>query len=157
MSETQIQGKQADFWQGFSMDFFPGQECMNGVKCTLTAGDPPVAGNTDGMCLSALRPLFEEILTKNMCKTWQNIQLCCDVFIFFHIFFHQFQESWTQISEIYSQFLLWMLSNLGEDAVNISGFMNAPMAMDASVVADGCYNTRLGPKSSDCSCFFFFF
>ena len=25
-------------------------ECMNGVKCTLTAGDPPVAGNTAGMC-----------------------------------------------------------------------------------------------------------
>ena len=26
------------------------KECMNGVKCTLTAGDPPVAGNTAGMC-----------------------------------------------------------------------------------------------------------
>lgn len=30
-------------------------ECMNGVKCTLTAGDPPVAGNTaEAMCNDAV-------------------------------------------------------------------------------------------------------
>lgn len=56
-------------------------ECMNSVPCTLKAGDPPIAGNTEGLCADAINissflavAATEEVQMADACHNNQGLR-----------------------------------------------------------------------------------